>query len=273
MRTDSNEPDTGSRPRWTVRLWLILACAPISLCCATIAICLIAPAALFSGSDWGFLSITVPWCFLVLSACGAFIARRTAIRIAEIPEFVAGTLTFLRPRFIGLCLAPLLALPIAGSILLLGWLCSGTIETVCSALTTLILAMLLLAWPLMVAGQCVEGTDCFDGFSRGLNFVLSAPIRYLTMLTPLALLCPGFVALVNWFLAQLGLETLTTTLILFPLLAFTTSAFFTWAVVTFVHLREAIDATETDEVFVPTNETPEPIPLSGKVAHPTLPSA
>lgn len=247
--------------------------SPASLCCAALATVWIVGAASLSSSGSTLQFISLGTSFLVLTVCGAFICRRTALQIADLPEPVSRTLGFLKKRIIGVCVAPLLPLTLVGLVRAFGWLCSGYIEMACIGFSTIAFIVVALAYPLMLAGQCVEGTDCFDGLSRGLNFVLTAPIRYVTKLIAVAAICLVPVLLVRWSLVHIETPSGIVKLFLFPLQTSALAAFFSWATVTFVHLREAIDATEINEVYVPNHVALEPIPLSGKVAHPVQDAA
>lgn len=123
------------------------------------------------------------------------------------------------------------------------------------------------AWPLMVAGQSVEPMDAFDGLSRAFHFVLSAPARFAVQLLVCLL---SFVALASiWGVLQVSASGPFYRAAGLFVSAASTAAFFGWSTVSFLQLRERVDAIEADELHdAPVSTVAlEEIPLAGKAAH------
>lgn len=230
----------------------------------------------WNGTAW--LAIQFTWSLLISAVFGAFIIRDVALTSAT--GRAAGwkeILNFTLPRTFQFWITQVLAVVAAVGLRSFGWVGSvaGYIPMVGSSIETLIVScfhvlawfmvgVTAIAWPVMMAAQCVDGCDCFDGLSRGFNFVLTRPIQFALMLMSLTML--GFAPV---GLICLGLEHFFNVQGQPVFLAGCVyAAVFTWAPFAFVELRRQIDSVEVDEIFIPRNADFEPVPLSGRVAHP-----
>lgn len=164
------------------------------------------------------------WIFYVFSYFGAAVFRMSAceiglgerISMAEARRFarekfrsyfwVQGII-LLAVLFFGLSVAGgglLGRIPVVGPglVAILFWIALGL-----GTCITLLLLGLMLGWDLMLATIAAEGTDPFDGISRGLNYVFVQPWRYLAYRivglgsSVLAFLCVLGVALAAYVVA------------------------------------------------------------------------
>lgn len=226
------------------------------------------------------------WNLLVCAVFGSAICRSVAVRLSSdrTPDW-REVFQFTLPRTLQSWLAPFLPLAICYVLILVRYLCGGltwlpwvgaavyaALWWAITALVCILLVLTAVGWPLMFAAQATELSDCFDGVSRAVNFVLTRPFHYLAALASVLMI--GFLpAQLGKFVGMLLLdgnvvaawpEAVITVLCAGP----ATAVFFTWATLTFLELRHQIDATEVDEVYVPGGERTEPVPLVGRSAHP-----
>lgn len=170
-----------------------------------------------------------------------------------------------------------------------------------SFVMALILIGLLAGWPLMYPTISTEGSDAFDGFSRSYGFVYNLPWR-LILYTLIVLIYGGlvyaFVSLVADWMLGFSAERIASAMQLEPpaqaqlaglpgmpenqqtpllsivkfwtagvyllLYGFAVSFFWSASTVIYFLLRQADDATDLEEVFVPDNDSRDHlIPLAG----------
>ena len=117
-----------------------------------------------------------------------------------------------------------------------------------------------LLWPLVISAMAAESCDALDAISRGIHFLLSRPVvaasRILgSMFATAAIIAAG------WALTQ----SLGTQIPLILAVIQATSFLISCYLLTYLHLREQVDAIEWDELpTVPDRR--EKIPLSGRAA-------
>ncbi len=226
------------------------------------------------------------WNLLVCAVLGSAICRSVAVRLSS--DRTPGwreVLQFTLPRTLQSWLAPVLPLVICCVLILVRYLCGGftwlpwvggaiyaALWWAITALVCIFLVLTAIGWPLMFAAQATELSDCFDGVSRAINFVLTRPFHYAAALAS--------VLMIGFLPAQLGKSvgvllfggsvgtTWPAAIVTLLCAGPATAAFFTWATLTFLELRHQIDATEVDEVYVPGHERTESVPLVGRPAHP-----
>lgn len=268
-------------------------------------------ALLAPGSSWSRvadLMLRFVWTLAVWAFLGGAIARMAALRLAG--DHPTGTLAALKysakslASSIGGPLTPLAA------VLVLWGLCSlvglvaripGVGEVIAAVLfigvivlagfALFVLLGVLLAWPLMVATLSIEGTDAFDGLSRGFGY-LYGRVFYFVFLAALMFvlgLVGAWVAAVAVNLIELlalrflspglppgqGLESATAE----RLFAFWTgsletlgyaypvSYFWTATAAIYLLMRRSFDGTAVDEVWIPPEESGDDLlPLVGEPA-------
>ena len=172
---------------------------------------------------------------------------------------------------------------------------------------TLLLAGVLLGWPLMWATISVEGTDSFDAISRSYAYVLQRPFRYLAYVVIAVIVgwlgwivVENFAAAVIWLAAWarawgLGDTPLAHGLVLISFwngcvkllaLGYLFSYFGVAATAVYYQMRRDIDARETDEVFLDADQSepdfglprlqkdaavaPEIVPADGELSRETV---
>ena len=155
------------------------------------------PKATWAGTLWLLLRTTAA--LLACAVFGSFICRDLTITLAtERSPSLREVFRFTIPRTLHFWLAPMIAVAIAvllqgiasvasllASVPVVGSPIGTGVSAIVFWLCCLVLGLTAFAWPLMIAVQSIEGCDCFDGFSRGLNFVLSRPVSFALMLVSL----------------------------------------------------------------------------------------
>ncbi|MFK7820812.1 MAG: hypothetical protein AB8G99_18985 [Planctomycetaceae bacterium] len=231
----------------------------------------------FSWNKIWLLTAQLVMVHVILSIVGLLICRDVAVRLSRGNGIgFKEARTFFTARITHVLLAPLI--PVAACLVLaachwasggLTWLpaVGNTIHVAMSSVILLLMAVLsvitVVAWPLMLAVQSVEQCDCFDGLSRGFNFLLTKPMRFTGLMLSFALAGLMPLAIAD---AVLGHAFYSSLRVLFGGIGI--CMFFVWTMTAFLHLRREIDAIETDEVHFDQEKAWEPVPLSGKMAHP-----
>lgn len=276
-----------------------------------------------SAADWKELGVRVlrlSWLLVVFSLFGGAITRGAALQFAG--RGGAGLrrqLRFAALKFPHLILAPLLPFVIVagvrfggiafGAITRLGDFGAGFVSVfwwlplVAGFGLVLLLGVTAIAWPFMIAVNAAEDSDCFDNFSRAVNFVLSRPLRtalHVVLLIPAAWMTvvpleilveeslASAVALTDPGLdenVRTGISAATTDPNAVPAdhyrsahvwarvartvpAGFAVSLFWSWIAISGLLLRHSVDAIEIDEVYVATEDDAAEIPLVGRAAHP-----
>ncbi|MGA2253970.1 MAG: hypothetical protein ABSG53_04855 [Thermoguttaceae bacterium] len=245
--------------------------------------------------DFLSLLLSSVWSLAVWAYFGAAISRVAAVQLAT-GEQVGWTasLRWAGAKWLAYFSAPLL--PMLGvalvvlPILVLGLLMKISFVAILAALIwplvlvagfvmTILLAGVLLGWPLMWATISVEGTDSFDALNRTYAYVFQRPIRYFFYVIVAALIgwlgwfvVENFAASVIWLaswaagwgLGQSSLAPAATSLIAFwggwvKLLAigYSFSYFGVASTAIYFLLRRDVDARETDEVFLDADTSEE----------------
>ena len=148
-------------------------------------------------SDFLSLLLSALWSLAVWAYFGAAISRVAAVQLATGEQVGWGaSLRWARAKWLAYFSSPLL--PMLGvalavlPILVLGLLMRANFLAVLAALVwplvlaggfvmTVLLAGVLLGWPLMWATISVEGTDSFDALNRTYAYVFQRPLRYLLL--------------------------------------------------------------------------------------------
>jgi len=245
----------------------------------------------------GFLSLlfSAVWSLAIWAYFGAAISRVAAVQLATGEQVGwAASLRWAGAKWLAYFSAPVL--PMLGvtlvvlPVLVLGFLMRIGFLAVLAALiwplvlvvgfvVTILLAGVLLGWPLMWATISVEGTDSFDALNRTYAYVFQRPIRYLFYVIVATL-----IGWLGWFVAEniaasiiwfafwaaswgLGAPKPTDTaesIIAFwggwvKLLAIGYSFSYFGAASTAIYylLRRDVDARETDEVFLDADASEE----------------
>ena len=146
-------------------------------------------------SDFLSLLLSAVWSLAVWAYFGAAISRVAAVQLASGEQVGWGAaLRWARAKWLAYFSAPVL--PMLGvalavlPILVLGLLMRADFFAFLAALIwpvvlvggfvmTILLAGVLLGWPLMWATISVEGTDSFDALNRTYAYVFQRPLRYL----------------------------------------------------------------------------------------------
>ncbi len=146
-------------------------------------------------SDVLSLVLSAVWSLAVWAYLGAAISRVAAVQLATGEQVGWGAaLRWARTKWLAYFSAP--ALPMLAvalvvlPILVLGFLMKSDFFAFLAALIwplvlaggfvmTVLLAGVLLGWPLMWATISVEGTDSFDALNRTYSYVFQRPLRYL----------------------------------------------------------------------------------------------
>ena len=148
-----------------------------------------------TASDFLSLVISAVWSLAVWAWFGAAISRVAAVQLATGEHVGWGAaLRWARAKWLAYFTAPVL--PMLGvvlvvlPILVLGLLMKSGFFAFLAAIIwplvlaggfvmTVLLAGVLLGWPLMWATISVEGTDSFDALNRTYSYVFQRPLRYL----------------------------------------------------------------------------------------------
>ncbi len=148
-----------------------------------------------TAGDFLSLLLSAVWSLAVWAYFGAAISRVAAVQLASGEQVGWGAaLRWARAKWLAYFSAPLL--PMLGvalivlPILVLGLLMKYDFLAAVAALIwplvlaggavmTILLAGVLLGWPLMWATISVEGTDSFDALNRTYSYVFQRPLRYL----------------------------------------------------------------------------------------------
>ena len=260
-----------------------------------------------TGRDFLSLLLSALWSLAVWAYFGAAISRVAAVQLATGEQVGWGaSLRWAATKWLAYFSAPFL--PMLGvalvvlPILVLGLLMRADFFAMLAALLwplvlvggfvmTLLLAGVLLGWPLMWATISVEGTDSFDALNRTYAYVFQRPLRYLFYVIVAALLgwlgwfvVENFAASVVWLAswaaswgagftrvqdlttgtADSSLAHAATWLIAFwsgcvKLLAvgYCFSYFGVATTAIYYQLRRDVDARETDEVFLDADRSEE----------------
>ncbi|MBN1909776.1 MAG: hypothetical protein JW818_08555 [Pirellulales bacterium] len=249
--------------------------------------------------------LTGLWVLLVWAVFGAAITRTAAVQLAVREQVSWGAmLGHVRARWKDYCGAPLIPLIavlgitllmlVAGLLLRSGptlWLAAiaWPLMLVGGGVMAVVLLGLMFGWPLMWATISSEGTDAFDGLSRGYSYVLQRPLHYLFYVVVAGLFgalgwllvsnfAAGIVYLTYWAASWgCGQELITdimsgsesldavagsgATLIRFWVgcvklvaVGFLYSYFWTASTAIYFLLRRDVDATEMDEVYLDDND-------------------
>ena len=145
--------------------------------------------------DFFSLLISALWSVMVWAYFGAAICRVAAVQLATGEQVGWGAaLRFARAKWLAYFSSPLLPMLgvalIVAPILVLGVLMKGDFLAAVAAVIwpvvlaggfvmTILVAGVLLGWPLMWATISVEGTDSFDALNRTYSYVFQRPLRYL----------------------------------------------------------------------------------------------
>ena len=258
-------------------------------------------------SDFLSLLLSAVWSLAVWAYFGAAISRVAAVQLATGEQVGWGAaLRWARAKWLAYFSAPVL--PMLGvavavlPILVLGLADENRFPRVLAALfwplvlvggfvMTILLAGVLLGWPLMWATISVEGTDSFDALNRTYAYVFQRPLRYLFYVIVAAVIgwlgwivVENFAASVIWLAAWAAswgagaarIQELTagsvdsslahaaTSIIAFwsgwvKLLAigYSFSYFGVASTAIYYLLRRDVDARETDEVFLDADTSEE----------------
>jgi hypothetical protein len=260
-----------------------------------------------TGRDFLSLLLSALWSLAVWAYFGAAICRVAAVRLATGEQVGWGAalrwaaakwLAYFSAPFLPMLGVALVVLPI----LVLGLLMRADFLAALAALLwplvlaggfvmTLLLAGVLLGWPLMWATISVEGTDSFDALNRTYAYVFQRPLRYFFYVIVAALLgwlgwfvVENFAASVVWLAswaaswgagfarvqdltagtADSSLAHAASWLIAFwngwvKLLAvgYALSYFGVASTAIYYQLRRDVDARETDEVFLDADSSEE----------------
>lgn len=170
------------------------------------------------GNSWA--DVAYAWTMLlfhlvVWSLLGGAIARIAAVQFARRESITArNAFRYSSSRITSYCGAPLLPLLFIGCFWLIGVLFGlvGRLPGVGTAIAgvlwfipvliglalAVILLVIAVSWPLMVATISTEGTDAFDGLSRGYDYILNRPWYALFLL--IATIAYGAIAI--WFVSR-----------------------------------------------------------------------
>ena len=245
-----------------------------------------------TGARIGSAILVVLWSLIVWGLFGGAISRITALHFSDDhPTSILASLKYAGRRLIAVVSGPLL--PLSG-VLALGMLLvvAGWVSRIPAVgefavgllwwlvlavglFAALLLAGLVVGWPLMVATIAVEGTDSFDALSRAFSYVTQrfwhlAGFLLLSVLLAVAgqylvgLLGAATVVLANWFVsasgtgfspagpdAAEGVAAFFQRGFLRLIEAFLTSYFWTAATLIYFLLRKSVDATPLEEVYIP----------------------
>jgi hypothetical protein len=214
---------------------------------------------------------------VILSLFGSLVCRDIAVRRSRSQgQSLLESVEFSKSRVTQFLMAPMIpgiaCLLLAGchwASRILAWvpIMGDTLHTLLATILSFFIAVLMLltvvSWPLMLAAQCVEQSDCFDGLSRSFNLVLTEPVRFIVLLSTYLVVGAGPLIALNLLISTLAGPVATVFLAGLGI-----AGFFAWTTVAFLHLRLQIDAIESDEIYFSEPTVWAPVPLSGKVAHP-----
>jgi hypothetical protein len=123
-------------------------------------------------------------------------------------------------------------------------------------LVALLLAMGVVAWPLMPVTIAAETSDVFDALSRSYNYVAARPIRFLILLA----ICLGLSSLP--LLAAVKLLAIGPT-VWWLAAGLSVSIFWSLQTMVYLDLRTAVDRVDADDISDGANGTPDPAPPAG----------
>jgi hypothetical protein len=241
-----------------------------------------------SAADLLALILSSLWSLAIWAYFGAAISRVAAVELAtgERVGWVA-SLRWARGKWLAYFAAPLVPMLgvtlAAAPIVVLGFLMKASflaavagviwpLVLAASFVMTLLLAGVLLGWPLMWATISVEGTDSFDALSRTYAYVFQKPLRYLIYIIIAAfvgwlgwIVVENFAAAVIWLggwaaawgIGKTPMSHTASALIAFwngwvKLLAlgYVFSYFAVASTAIYYQMRRDVDAREADEVFL-----------------------
>lgn len=246
-----------------------------------------------SATDFLAVLLSCFWSLAVWAYFGAAISRVAAVELA-VGERVgwSASLRWVHakwPAYFAAPLVPMLGVAVAAApVVVLGLLMKWGFFAVVGGLIwplalaaalvmTLLLAGVLLGWPLMWATVSVEGTDSFDAISRSYAYVLQRPFRYLAYVVIAVIVgLAGWIVVENlaaaviwladwariWGRGDSTLPPVSAALVTFwngcvKLLAlgYLFSYFGVATTAVYYQMRRDVDARETDEVFLDADQS------------------
>jgi hypothetical protein len=181
------------------------------------------------------------------------------------------------PLILSFCALLIIPVAIAGALNHLGGLGAILVAVLLPVflvadLVLLLVALGLLAWPLMPVTIAAENSDEFDALSRAYNYAYQQPVRFVLLtVATLALSAMPLVAVLyllagpveNWLQAA-GHPAVWA--------AAGLSASIYWSVqtLTYLHLRTAVDATDANEIARDAGSEPAPTPAPPDVGRPEV---